>query len=127
MDTALRAGKIVYSQGCWIFGLDSSFCFAIKTGKSPDVTRITRLADKAIEAVNQKLWSKRRSYSMDIQRVGSSGDDDKIYRLLTQDVTYFLIAITANTVNDSFKDIVNNNNNKKKNCKNKNKAATRKI
>jgi hypothetical protein len=49
----------------------------------------------------------------DIQRVGSSGDDDKIYRLLTQDVTYFLIAITANTVNDSFKDIVQQQQEKK--------------
>ncbi|MGB8032266.1 MAG: hypothetical protein WCF03_00385, partial [Nitrososphaeraceae archaeon] len=46
--------------------------------------------------------------------VGSSGDDDKIYRLLTQDVTYFLIAITANTVNDSFKDIVQQQQQEKK-------------
>jgi hypothetical protein len=40
-----------------------------------------------------------------VQGVDNSGDD-KIYRLLTQDVTYFLTALTANTVNDSFKDIV---------------------
>ena len=58
MDTALRAGKIVYSQGCWIFGLIHLSVLLSKIGKSTDATRITRLADKAIEAVNQKLWSK---------------------------------------------------------------------
>ena len=89
MDTALRAGKIVYSQGCWIFGLIHLSVLLSKLGKSTDATRITRLADKAIEAVNQKLWSKEDGTYMDIQRVGSSGDDDKIYRFLTQDVTYF--------------------------------------
>src|SRR6476620_9276630 len=113
MDTALRAGKIVYSQGCWIFGLIHLSVLLSKLGKSTDATRITRLAEKAIEAVNQKLWSKEDGTYMDIQRVGSSGDDDKIYRLLTQDVTYFLIAITANTVNDSFKDIVQQQQEKK--------------
>jgi len=113
MDTALRAGKIVYSQGCWIFGLIHLSVLLSKLGKSTDATRITRLAEKAIEAVNQKLWSKENGTYMDIQRVGSSGDDDEIYRLLTQDVTYFLIAITANTVNDSFKDIVQQQQEKK--------------
>ena len=46
---------------------------------------------------------------MDIQTIdnaGSNRTDDKIYRLLTQDVTYYLIGATANTVNDSFKDII---------------------
>jgi hypothetical protein len=106
MDTALRAGKIVYSQGCWIYALVHLSVLLLKLGKSKEATRISRLADKAIDAVNQKLWSKEDSTYMDIvQGVDNSGDD-KIYRLLTQDVTYFLIALTANTVNDSFKDIV---------------------
>jgi hypothetical protein len=80
------------------------------------------LAEKAIDAVNQKLWSTEDGTYMDIVQgvdSSSSGDYDKIYRLLTQDVTYFLIAITANTVNDGFKDIVQQQ--VKKNCKNKGK------
>jgi glycogen debranching enzyme len=106
MDTALRAGKIVYSQGCWIYALVNLSVLLSKLGKSKEATRITHLAEKAIDAVNQKLWSKEDGTYIDIvQRVDGSSDD-KTYRLLTQDVTYFLIAMTANTVNDSFKDII---------------------
>jgi hypothetical protein len=108
MDTALRAGKIVYSQGCWIFGLIHLSVLLSKLGRGTDATRITRLADKAIDAVNQKLWSEEDGTYMDIQTIGSDSPDersDKTYRLLTQDVTYYLTAATANTVNDSFEDI----------------------
>ena len=109
MDTAVRAGKIVYSQGCWILGLIHLSVLLSKLGRSKEATRITRLADKAIDAVNQKLWSEQDGTYMDIQTMGSAASDssyDKIYRLLTQDVTYYLIGATANTVNDSFKDII---------------------
>jgi hypothetical protein len=108
MDTALRAGKIVYSQGCWIYGLIHLSVLLSKLGKSKEATRINRLAEKAIDAVNQKLWSEEDGTYLDIvQGLDSSNrENDQIYRLLTQDVTYFLTAITANTVNDSFKAIV---------------------
>jgi glycogen debranching enzyme len=107
MDTALRAGKIVYSQGCWIYALVNLSVLLLKLGKRREATRISRLADNAIDAVNQKLWSKEDGTYIDIvQGEDSSNGYDKIYRLLTQDVTYFLIALTANTVNDSFKHIV---------------------
>jgi hypothetical protein len=109
MDTALRKGKIVYSQGCWIFGLIHLSVLLSKLGRSTEATRITDLANKAIDAVNQRLWSEEDGTYMDIvQGVDGSGGggDDKIFRLLTQDVAYFLIATTANTVNDSFKDII---------------------
>jgi len=108
MDTALRVGKIVYSQGCWIFGLTHLSVLLSKLGRSAEAARITRLADKAIDAVNQKLWSEQEGTYMDIQTTENSdynGSDDKVYRLLTQDVTYYLIGATANTVNDGFKDI----------------------
>jgi Glycosyl-hydrolase family 116, catalytic region len=108
MDTALRAGKIVYSQGCWIFGLTHLSVLLSKLGRGTDATRIIRLADKAIAAVNQKLWSEEDGTYMDIQTIESNNSNDrgdKIYRLLTQDVTYYLTAATANTVNDSFVDI----------------------
>ena len=82
-----------------------------KLGRGTDATRITRLADKAIDAVNQKLWSEEDGVYMDIQTIWSddnsddSSGNDKTYRLLTQDVTYYLTAATASTVNDSFEDI----------------------
>ena len=113
MDTALRSGKIVYSQGCWIYGLTHLSVLLSKLGRSTEATRITRLADRAIDAVNKKLWSEEDGTYMDIQttdNTGSNGTDDKIYRLLTQDVTYYLVGATANTVNDSFKDITHEQN-----------------
>ena len=97
MDTALRSGKIVYSQGCWIYGLTHLSVLLSKLGRSTEATRITRLADKAIDAVNQKLWSEHDGTYMDIQtidNVGSNNGDDKINRLLTQDVTSYLIGAT---------------------------------
>jgi hypothetical protein len=61
-----------------------------KLGRSTEATRITRLADKTIDAVNQKLWSEQDGAYMAIQTIGSAnGSGDKIYRLLTQDVTYY--------------------------------------
>src|SRR5512133_425508 len=100
---------VCYSQGCWIFGLIHLSVLLSKLGRGTDATRITRLADKAINAVNQKLWSEEDGTYMDIQTIGSDNNSDessgdKTYRLLTQDVTYYLTAATANTVNDSFED-----------------------
>jgi len=65
---------------------------------------------KAIDAVDRKLWSEEDRSYMDLQTIvnanGISDRDGEIYRLLTQDVSYYLIAITANTVNDSFIDVI---------------------
>jgi hypothetical protein len=110
MDTALRVGKIVYSQGCWILALIHLSVLLSKLGRSSEATRTTRLAEKAIDGVDRKLWSEEDGSYMDLQTVintnGSSGKDEEIYRLLTQDVSHYLIAITANTVNDSFVDVI---------------------
>jgi len=111
MDTALRAGKIVYSQGCWIFALVHLSVLLSKIGRDVEATRMTRLADKAIDAVDRLLWSKEYGSYMDIQTIEStnhstSSSGNQIYRLLTQDVSYYLVAITANTVNDSYKHVI---------------------
>ena len=57
------------------------------------------------------MWSKEYGSYMDIQtdrkyELCTSSSGDQIYRLLTQDVSYYLIAITANTVNDSYKHVI---------------------
>src|SRR5204863_8593423 len=67
MDTAVRAGKIVYSQGCWIFALVHLSVLLSKIGRDVEATRMTRLADKAIDAVDRLLWSKEYGSYMDIQ------------------------------------------------------------
>lgn len=58
MDTVLRAGKIVYSQACWILALKNlSNLLLVAVDKQKESDRISRMADKAMQAVEQKLWS----------------------------------------------------------------------
>src|SRR5919205_1079178 len=48
MDTVLRAGKIVYSQACWILALSNLASLLFQLGRDDESNKITRLADKAI-------------------------------------------------------------------------------
>jgi glycogen debranching enzyme len=98
MDTAIRAGKIVYSQACWILALNNLSTLLSKLGRDREADRLMRLADKTIHAVEQKLWSEEDGCYLDIQETHHIGGP---YRTLTQDVSLYLIAITENTVSDS--------------------------
>jgi hypothetical protein len=44
MDTALRAGKIVYSQACWILALNNLSSLLVSRGKQNESYRIRRMA-----------------------------------------------------------------------------------
>ena len=68
MDTVLRAGKIVYSQACWILALKNLSSLLVTTGKQNESDRIGRLAEKATHAVEQILWSEKDGAYIDIQR-----------------------------------------------------------
>src|SRR5918912_3024023 len=97
MDTALRAGKIVYSQGCWLLALSDLSSLLSKLGRRKESDRLIHLADKTIFGVEQKLWSEEDGCYMDIQESHSSD----IYRILTQDISFYLVGISQNTINDS--------------------------
>jgi glycogen debranching enzyme len=97
MDTAIRTGKIVYSQGCWLLALNDLSSLLSNLGRSREANRLRQLADKTIRGVEQKLWSEEDGCYIDIQE---SHDYDQ-YRILTQDVSFYLIAISQNTTNDS--------------------------
>jgi hypothetical protein len=99
MDTALRAGKIVYSQACWLLALNDLSSLLSKLGRRKESDRLIRLADKTILGVEQRLWSEQDGCYIDIQE--SLHQAGKPYRLLTQDISYYLIAISQNTANDS--------------------------
>jgi hypothetical protein len=99
MDTALRAGKIVYSQACWLLALNDLSSLLCKLRRTKESDRLIRLADKTIHGVEQKLWSEQDGCYIDIQE--SLHQTGKPYRLLTQDISYYLIAISQNTANDS--------------------------
>jgi familyl 116 glycosyl hydrolase-like protein len=100
MDTILRAGKIVYDQACWILALNNLSTLLSKLGRDKEADRLLQLADKTIHAVDQKLWSEEDGCYIDIQESHHIGGP---YRTLTQDVSFYLVAITENTVNDNFR------------------------
>ena len=107
MDTILRcAGKIVYSQACWILALSNLSTLLSILGRKNKLGMIVRLKDKAITAVNQKLWSEEDGCYLDIQETHHIGGP---YRTLTQDVSLYVVAITENTINDSLMITTNHN------------------
>jgi glycogen debranching enzyme len=101
MDTVLRAGKIVYSQACWIRALKNLSSLLFATGKQNEYDRITMMAEKAIQAVEQILWSEEDGAYIDIQETHHIGGP---YRTLTQDVSLYLVAISENSPRENLTD-----------------------
>ena len=67
MDTAVRAGKIVYSQACWLLALNDFCSLLSRFGRTGKSDRLMHLADKTIHGVEQKLWSEQDACYLDIQ------------------------------------------------------------
>jgi hypothetical protein len=97
MDTVLRAGKIVYSQACWILALSNLSELLSEFGISKDADRMMALANKTIHAAERYLWSEENGAYIDIQETHHIGGP---YRILTQDVSLYIIAIIENTMDD---------------------------
>jgi glycogen debranching enzyme len=94
MDTILRAGKIVYSQACWILALKNLSSLLVATDKQKESDRIRMMDEKATEAVEQILWSEEDGAYIDIQESHHVGG---LYRTLTQDVSLYLVAISESS------------------------------
>jgi hypothetical protein len=101
MDSIMRAGKIVYSQACWILAL-SNFSLLLqlqqKTQERSTIEQMVKLADRTITAIEEKLWSEEDGAYIDIQETHHIGGP---YRTLTQDVSLYLVAMTENTSMES--------------------------
>jgi hypothetical protein len=97
MDSALRAGKIVYSQACWIQGLTNLSLLLSHIRMEQESSKMQNLADRAVLAVEEHLWSKEERCYMDKQESHHLG---KSYKTLTQDVTLYLVATTEKTIRD---------------------------
>ena len=116
MDTGLRAGKIVYSQACWILALNNFFHLLLELNQRNRAERMMKIVDKTIRAVEEKLWSEEDGCYIDIQESHHIGGP---YRTLTQDVSLYLVAISEITNSDSLRihqhnqdrNASNNNNN----------------
>ena len=97
MDTVLRAGKIVYSQACWILALTNLSSLVSHLGKEDKAKQMMELANNAIIAVEKHLWSDEEGCYIDKQTSHHMGRE---YKTLTQDVSLYLVAVTENTVHD---------------------------
>jgi hypothetical protein len=97
MDSVLRAGKIVYTQACWIMALTnlSSLLSHIKMEK--EASRMRHLADRTISAVEKELWAEDEECYLDKQESHHLG---KSFKTLTQDVSLYLVATTEKTARD---------------------------
>lgn len=100
MDTALRAGKIVYDQACWILAASDFSSLLRQIGKENMASKLTRMAKRTVNAVEENLWSEDDRAYIDIKYDGVEGKN-KEERMLTQDVSLYLVAITENSLNDN--------------------------
>ncbi|HEY7778162.1 MAG TPA: hypothetical protein VIA09_06445 [Nitrososphaeraceae archaeon] len=102
MDTILRAGKIVYSQACWILALTNFALLLNAIGKTDESRKMNERAQVAIKAVNDVLWSEEAKSYIDVQVEHHIGGP---YRTLMQDVSLFLVAAQEYFLSDN---ILNN-------------------
>ena len=98
MDTVLRTGKIVYSQACWILALKDLSNLLLTVDNQKESDKISRMADRAVQAVEQKLWSEEDGAYIDVQESHHIGGP---YRTLTQDVSLYLVASSENSARDN--------------------------
>jgi glycogen debranching enzyme len=85
MDTALRSGKIVYSQACWILALNNLSMLLAKIERESDAKRVSKLAHRAIRGVERTLWSEENNCYLDMHQTTSGKD-----RILTEDISLLL-------------------------------------
>ncbi len=97
MDTVLRAGKIVYSQACWILALRNLSKLLLDVQKEKESNKLERMAQNAIRAVERKLWSEEDQAYIDVQETHHIGGP---YRTLTQDVSLYVVAVSENSKRD---------------------------
>jgi hypothetical protein len=97
MDSVLRAGKIVYSQACWIQGLTNYSLLLSQMKMEKQASKMRDLADEAISSVEKQLWSDEEECYIDAQESHHLGGT---YKTLTQDVSLYLVATTEKTIRD---------------------------
>jgi len=93
MDTAVRAGKIVYSQACWVIALNDLSVLLSNLGQDAEANRMRQLRDKAMDSVEQNMWSQKDGCYMNKQET-LKGDSRET---LTEDTSFYLAAMTADT------------------------------
>jgi len=108
MDTMLRAGKIVYSQACWLLALNNFAALLFELEKNSEANDMLDLAGKAIRGVEDKLWSEESGSYTNVQDTEYVGDQSST---LTQDISHYLVATTqehlvASTLKNSYRESI---------------------
>ncbi|VFJ14958.1 GH116 family glycosyl hydrolase [Candidatus Nitrosocosmicus franklandus] len=104
MDTLLRTGKVVYSQACWILALKSLSNLLLKVGDQSNAMKIKEMAQRAILAVEQILWSEDDQCYVDLLDADLHLDEKMHNRFVTQDISLYLVALTEGSDETSFKE-----------------------
>jgi len=107
MDTVLRDGKVVYSQGCWLLGLFGFANLLNLVDKKEDARRIQSIAARLINSIESKMWSeKSKCYvNIDSGKTTRNGSSEILY----QDIIFYVFAMTEQLIDTSL--VTNNNNN----------------
>jgi hypothetical protein len=101
MDTLLRTGRVVYSQACWILALKNLFLLLKKIGKNKESKVVEEMANRALRAVEDKMWSEEDSCYVDLLEADLHLDEKMHNRLITQDISLYLVALTEEKNYDS--------------------------
>ena len=110
MDTTLRIGKVVYSQACWILALKNFSVLLRQIGNKKESKRLEEMTNRAISAVESKMWSAKDGCYIDLLEADLHLDEKMHNRLITQDISLYLIALTEeNSKDTSYKHIDNIN------------------
>ena len=102
MDTTLRIGKVVYSQACWILALKNFSILLRKTGNKKESKRLEEMAARAILAVEDKMWSAKDGCYIDLLDSNLHLDKKMHNRLVTQDISLYLVALTEDSIEASY-------------------------
>ena len=107
MDTVMRDGKVVYSQGCWLLGLSGFANLLNLVDKKEEARRIQSIAARLINSIESKMWSeKSKCYvNIDSGKTTRNGSSEILY----QDIIFYVFAMTEQLIDTSL--VTNNNNN----------------
>ena len=105
MDTILRIGKVVYSQACWILALKNFSILLKKIGNENESKKLEKLINRAIMAVEDKMWSAKDGCYIDLLDANLYLDEKMHNRLITQDISLYLVALTENNHKKNFRNI----------------------
>ena len=94
MDTTLRIGKVVYSQACWILALKNFSILLKKFGNQTESQRLEKMANRTILSVEEKMWSAKDGCYVDLLDADLHLDEKMHNRLVTQDISLYLVALT---------------------------------